>query len=951
MSDDHSNNKENSPQANPLPMDAEDGDECMNTLPVDGKDASLTPVTAKSKENPLPPPCHRPGHIGSQCKGRPRCLICGKDRHDKDKGEECPHKDYPPKCINCDGNHRATSINCPIILQQKQINELAASKNMSYIEAKREIKGASLTGDPRLDFVNFPLMNPPHTASTSPTGSIYSPPLQNKFSLLSSECDVNMNANSGQVSSAFKTLVITNRISTLLQVIAVTLITFPSQGHNSSFVKTKILQWNSRGIQGKLPDIQSIAGKYDILCIQETLLTEGKNINLPFIVYDSIEAAAISMPFQDDELIVLNIYRHPNNDTPAQAFNDLFNFASGYKYAIIMRDFNAHHRLWWCSHNDSVGGRLASRVDAYNFLILNDRTCTRFNPNNNSGSVIDLAIASPDLASYCCTHVLDDPMASDHFPVETTINGNIVRIKRFAYKLKLSKEQLDELGYRLTKIQDKAIVSSGNELEDYETMINCIRDTATEILREDGKEGHKVLEASQQTAIDKLCPPSCSPPPPPPLHTMKEEDKTLPNMQHWMTQPFTANEFKSALASVKVTSSPGLDQMSYAIIKALPEKYKDQLLDLYNKFMVNGTFPNSWRESLVVLIPKPNSNGVRPISLMSCLLKLLEKCIYNRLRWHLEANDILSETQFSFRSFRSCSDSLVILINAIHQGFIDGKFTVCAFLDIAGAFDNVRPEVLDEDLRKVGVPASMRCFISNLLRDRRIFFSRDGDIQGSFNAHKGTPQGSILSPLLYNLYTRDIDRHLNPGVHSLEYADDVMVYFTHKSIKEAFRLLKNSLKALNSFLRARGLDLAPAKSRYMIFTRKRTYQLPEDSITIDGVDVPLTNEHRVLGIIMDSKLTGKAHMKYLLNKGRKISSILTVLSGFRWGCHPQLLLTLYRAVFRSAIEYGCVVFKFKGNKQLFLAIQRLQWKLLRYKCDSRRNQGASSELSLCVSHT
>ncbi|XP_071581953.1 uncharacterized protein [Temnothorax nylanderi] len=115
----------------------------------------------------------------------------------------------------------------------------------------------------------------------------------------------------------------------------------------------------------------------------------------------------------------------------------------------------------------------------------------------------------------------------------------------------------------------------------------------------------------------------------------------------------------------------------------------------------------------------------------------------------------------------------------------------------------------------------------------------------------------------------------------------------------------------------------------MIFTRKRTYQLPEDSITIDGVDVPLTNEHRVLGIIMDSKLTGKAHMKYLLNKGRKISSILTVLSGFRWGCHPQLLLTLYRAVFRSAIEYGCVVFKFKGNKQLFLAIQRLQWKLLR----------------------
>ncbi|TGZ51459.1 hypothetical protein DBV15_02261, partial [Temnothorax longispinosus] len=193
-------------------------------------------------------------------------------------------------------------------------------------------------------------MNSPHAASVSPIGSIYSPPLSNKFSLLSNECDTNINMNSGQISSAFKTLVITNRISTLLPVTAVTLATFPSQGHNSSLAKIKILQWNARGIQGKLPDLQSIAGKYDVICIQETLLTEGKNINVrgynilrqdivnpglrgtcfvikstlkaslvqfPLVVHDSFEAAAISMPFQDDELIVFNIYRHPNDDTPA----------------------------------------------------------------------------------------------------------------------------------------------------------------------------------------------------------------------------------------------------------------------------------------------------------------------------------------------------------------------------------------------------------------------------------------------------------------------------------------------------------------------------------------------------------------------------------------------------------------------------------------------------------
>ncbi|XP_071644470.1 uncharacterized protein [Temnothorax longispinosus] len=129
--------------------------------------------------------CFRAGHIGSQCKGSPRCLFCGKDKHDKD--EECPHKDNPLKCINCGGNHRATSVDCPIILQHKQINALAATKNVSYIEARRKVKGNKLSDDPKFDFVNFPSTSTSNTMASFSIGSNNMPPLQNRFGLLSKD--------------------------------------------------------------------------------------------------------------------------------------------------------------------------------------------------------------------------------------------------------------------------------------------------------------------------------------------------------------------------------------------------------------------------------------------------------------------------------------------------------------------------------------------------------------------------------------------------------------------------------------------------------------------------------------------------------------------------------------------------------------------------------------------
>jgi len=157
-----------------------------------------------------------------------------------------------------------------------------------------------------------------------------------------------------------------------------------------------------------------------------------------------------------------------------------------------------------------------------------------------------------------------------------------------------------------------------------------------------------------------------------------------------------------------------------------------------------------------------NSNGLRPVVLMSCLLKTFEKMVYRRVQWVVESQFILPEFQADFRVFRSYANNLTILTNRIHLAFANGSPLIAVFLDIAGAFDNIVPTILIQDLRDLDFPVKTCKFIENLLNERYIRFVRKGELSEPCITHKDTPQGSILSPLLFNIYLRGVACHLHP---------------------------------------------------------------------------------------------------------------------------------------------------------------------------------------------
>jgi len=142
----------------------------------------------------------------------------------------------------------------------------------------------------------------------------------------------------------------------------------------------------------------------------------------------------------------------------------------------------------------------------------------------------------------------------------------------------------------------------------------------------------------------------------------------------------------------------------------------------------------------------------------------------------VEIQFILPELQAGFRSFRSCTDNLMILTNRIHLAFMNKLPLITVFLDMVGAFDNVILSILVQDLRAMGFPARISKFVENLLSERLIQFVRNGELSEPRIVHKGTPQGSILSPLLFNIYLREISSRLHPDTSILQYADDIILF-------------------------------------------------------------------------------------------------------------------------------------------------------------------------------
>ena len=174
-----------------------------------------------------------------------------------------------------------------------------------------------------------------------------------------------------------------------------------------------------------------------------------------------------------------------------------------------------------------------------------------------------------------------------------------------------------------------------------------------------------------------------------------------------MNHPFSQGELKRCLAGLKNTAN-GHDHVHNLMLKNLNEKYALWLLEIVNYSFMNAFVPQEWKKAVIIPLLKPHKTptdpkSYRPISLLPCVAKLVEKLINTRMYHFLESNRAFSRTQFGFRKKLSSSDHIIRLENLIRKTLLDREICIVVFFDLESAYDCIWHTGLLYKLVKKGI--------------------------------------------------------------------------------------------------------------------------------------------------------------------------------------------------------------------------------------------------------
>ena len=330
-----------------------------------------------------------------------------------------------------------------------------------------------------------------------------------------------------------------------------------------------------------------------------------------------------------------------------------------------------------------------------------------------------------------------------------------------------------------------------------------------------------------------------------------------------------------------------------------------------NEIWRTGKFPEDWHKAVIIPIPKPGKDkteatNYRPIALTSCICKTMERMINDRLVWFLESNSLISGNQAGFRKNCSTNDHLVRLESFIRDAFIKKEHCVAIFFDLEKAYDTTWKYGIMKDLHSIGLRGRLSNFISNFLSDRSFNVRIGSTLSDTFEQEQGVPQGSILSPTLFNIKINNIVKCVNDTDSSL-YVDDFGIFYKSKNMENIEFRLQRCLNKVESWATENGFKFSKTKTQCVHFCQLRGLH-PDPVLNIYGSPIPVVEEAKFLGLLFDKKLSFIPHIKALKAKCLKALDILKVLSNTNWGGDRSVLLNLYRSLVRSKLDYGSIVY-------------------------------------------
>ena len=394
----------------------------------------------------------------------------------------------------------------------------------------------------------------------------------------------------------------------------------------------------------------------------------------------------------------------------------------------------------------------------------------------------------------------------------------------------------------------------------------------------------------------------------------------------------TVGRVAKLLSSVKSSTAPGPDGLSAYLIRQTAAQIAPNIVKIMNCSISQSCFPQGWKVANIKAVykqkgAKSEASNYRPISLLPILARIFEKLIAEQLSSHCEQNKVIPEQQFGFRKGSGCEHALISAVDSWREHIDGGEVVGALLIDLSKAFDTVSHKLLLDSLRDIGCSTDAMKWFSSYLTDRTQRVVSQMECTAWKTITRGVPQGSGLSPLLFNIFVRDLPTASQ--ANTVQFADDVTHSAADKDIDVVKTKLEQSFKLTKDYCTSKGLTVNAAKTQFIVMKSAAKKLPPDVSIVVDGIVIQTVQAVKLLGVTIDMHLTFAEHIR---NTVTKCHGLLGLLRRAAPLMSSELMKLAYIALIRSHLEYASALFASVAKTHLVKldVIQKMASRIISY---------------------
>ena len=300
-------------------------------------------------------------------------------------------------------------------------------------------------------------------------------------------------------------------------------------------------------------------------------------------------------------------------------------------------------------------------------------------------------------------------------------------------------------------------------------------------------------------------------------HTDLDNAQSIDNVFEF--KPVNESQVTDIIRNLRNTKATGLDEISVFVLKLCASELSPSIAYLINLPLKSGKFPTQWKKAKIIPIhksgDKDNPSNFRPISILPCVSKILERVVQRQIIAFLHENNLLSPAQSGFRPRHSTMSTLIKVTDDWLHAMDKKECTGTIFVDLKKAFDTVDWDILIGKINKLGITGLPSLWIKSYLSDRVSRTLVNNELSAESVITCGVPQGSLLGPLLFIIYINDLVDSVKTCKIQL-YADDTVLYFSHRSSHIIQQTLQTELENVNKWMSRNKLTVNCQKTVCML---------------------------------------------------------------------------------------------------------------------------------------